>query len=407
MGGAFEKQRLVISSDERGIFDFGLASKGLFRKIEYYSGKLKDESPEEFPNWGLSYNSPSGVVDPNLVFKDRFDQFWYTSVKNGKKYLMERRQEGSTAMMIMNPKARWLEDPNGILYTDPIKFDDFSLGFATTNKKSYLIYKRDGGKARMVDLYVGIGGLVETTYESMLARAMHLLLAARYFEMAGIRTRISATRMYDGDGGMVAYTFPIKKYGEDLNFDWIAMNVADPRFFRWNLWKYVKAMLQENEGIKSARGWGTTIYYGLDMSQTSARYKNWYFQEAEAGRQPPLKVDRNLMLFGGLKKPSGSIEEQSEEIIEEFFRIIDIVDIQYNKTDKVADRIYKRMVEEKGQSVPIFKKYVQKILREAYEYPEKGQYATEQSRQNEMEKVFDAKIDALNKYLEYKSTISL
>ena len=61
MGGAFKKAKLKITDDTRGIFDFGLASQGLFRAIEYYSKELQAESPDEFPE------TKSGIVPDKFV----------------------------------------------------------------------------------------------------------------------------------------------------------------------------------------------------------------------------------------------------------------------------------------------------------------------------------------------------
>ena len=63
LGGNEEKSRLETTSRPIGVFDFGLASKGLYRVQEYFSQKLKEEKPNRFEEFEL----PSGVVPPNLV----------------------------------------------------------------------------------------------------------------------------------------------------------------------------------------------------------------------------------------------------------------------------------------------------------------------------------------------------
>ena len=40
MGGAFKKQKLLITDDKRGIFSFSIASKGLYRGVEYFSEQI-------------------------------------------------------------------------------------------------------------------------------------------------------------------------------------------------------------------------------------------------------------------------------------------------------------------------------------------------------------------------------
>jgi hypothetical protein len=54
LGGNEEKSRLETTSRPIGVFDFGLASKGLYRVQEYFSKKLQDERPKRFEEFGLA-----------------------------------------------------------------------------------------------------------------------------------------------------------------------------------------------------------------------------------------------------------------------------------------------------------------------------------------------------------------
>jgi hypothetical protein len=396
MGGAFKKQRLIITDDSRGIFDFGLASLGLYREVEYFSEELKNESPLEF------MNEISGIVPPILTQQNQLDQFIYFSQALNKTFVLERRQKGTTEMLSLNPTAELVKDETGLIFTEPATFGDFALTFSTKNKKSYLMFEKKGGKAKMVDLYVGIGGLQGLTYEGMLARAMPLLLAARYFESVGIRTRINATRMYErseGNGSVVCFTYPIKDYGQDVDFNWIAINTADPRWFRWNLWRYTSALLKKEFDADNP-GNGSTVYSGDLLYETFNRYKNWYFKRIEKGEEEPIRINKNLMIIGGLPSPRNSLTGQKTEIIDEFHRILDVVDFQFNKPEKCAERIYKRMVIDERKSKETFKSYVQKTLATAYSYPTRGQDATPSEEQDKLDEDYDKAIEGLNNYLQ-------
>jgi hypothetical protein len=380
MGGAFNKSRLIITDDKRGIFDFGLASKGLYRAQEYYSKELAEESPDEF-----FPEKPSGVVPWEFIEENQLDQYWFTSKivldKNGKgkRFQMFPQQEGTRALELKIPGAK--------------------LIFRTNIKKSYVTFERQGGKARMVDLYMPQGGLAGLSYEGMLAKALPLMLAARYFEMAGIKTRINNTRMYYDGSKVVCVTFPVKDYGEDLDFNWLAINSADPRFFRWNMWKYTSGLLAKKYGIRQS-GWGSTVYGGSMMTEVGNRYKNWYFEEMRKGLQPELSIDRRLMLFGGLENPGNSIKNQIEDIKQEFFRILDIVDFQFNSPEKAAQRVFVRMVENENKATTTYKRYVQNTMALAYSYPTGGQYATEPEEADVLEQDYDIAIDGMNNFLE-------
>jgi hypothetical protein len=403
MGGAFEKAKMIITADSRGVFDFSLASKGLYRLREYYSEEMKNESPREF------FPELPGIVPLDNVYQDALEQFWYTT-ESGKKYLLTPRQKGTTYMLEINPSAQIIVDDQGLEYTDPISYNDFTLEFATTTKKSYIMFEKKGGKAKFVDLYVGIGGLSELTYEGMLARALPLLLAARFFEQVGIRTRVIATRMYKDGGSFFTVTYPIKDYGQDLDFNWLAINSSDPRWFRWNLWKYVSALSYTDKLLKTpTRGYGSTVYGGDELLEVFNRYKNWYFQEMKEGRLKPLEIDRNLMIAGGLPNPGNddlTSRSGKQKIQNEFYRVLDIVDFQFNKPEKAAARIYKRFQEDsqyanvsKNRLDTDVKEYIIATLRQAYSYPARGEYATEKERQDVLEDEFDKALDGTLNYL--------
>jgi len=78
LGGAFEKDRLEITDDASGIFDFGLASLGLQRLVEFYSAELANEHPRAFEQ----QDAIAGIVPNILVDKNEFDQ--YSVEYNGK-----------------------------------------------------------------------------------------------------------------------------------------------------------------------------------------------------------------------------------------------------------------------------------------------------------------------------------
>lgn len=365
MGGAFEKSRLIITDDKRGIFDFGLASKGLYKPQEYFSEELAKDLPYEFPSMN------SGLVPFDSIYIDKMNQFWYKSFNNGKTYLMTSQQEGTRAVELNVPNAK--------------------LKFKTKTKKAYVMFKKKGGKAKFVDLYIGAGGTQELTYEGMLAKILPTLLVARYLETAGIKTRINTMRIYQGDTpyqkDVFCFSYPIKQFGEDLDFNWIAINNADPRWFRWNMWKYVSALCKEIYN-KDATGFGVTIYGGSILYETFNRFKNWKIAETEKGNFEDLGIDYNLMITGGLSNPKNKISSQQEEIEDEFFRILDVVDYQFNDPKKASTRIYDRLTE-KGYRKDRIKNFITNALQSAYSYPQNGQYATPRKTQDKIDEDFD------------------
>ena len=62
LGGLYANDRLIVTQDKRGMFDFGLASLGLYRPIEFFSSELlKDIKNGVQKNEYL--NLVDGVVD--------------------------------------------------------------------------------------------------------------------------------------------------------------------------------------------------------------------------------------------------------------------------------------------------------------------------------------------------------
>ena len=435
MGGAFKKSRLKITDDNRGIFDFGLASQGLFRAIEYYSKELEIESPDEFEQ------TVAGIVpDKFVITKKIFNttSFYYKS-KSGKEYELTQQQEGTKEMLELNPNALLKKTKTGLLYTEPTTFLDpvtkkkFSLKFKTKNKKSYLMFEKKGGKAKMVEIYFPIHGTV------YLEHILPLLLVAKYLKQAGVMTRINILRMYHERSRLfVMYGYPIKDYGEEIDFNEIALNGVDGRW--WEAVRVMVRSLNDMEEAKKVQSFGNkpnsknmTFYAGQGQSagdhsdyvEVFSRYRNWYMDQIKQSLIPPLRIDKKLILFGGVFGGSGSFEDMKEDIIKEFFRVLDTVDFQFNKAEQTCKRIYKRTVtdklaeyytELKSKSLTVqqiaeemkikkddliydFKTYVRNLLTSTYSYPVGGVYEEPLESAKKLDEEFDEKIQDLNKFL--------
>ena len=171
LGGEQDKSRLETTSRPIGVFDFSLASKGLYRVQEYYSQELATDYPKLFDTFEL----PSGVVPPNLV-----DNITIGGIKNfifnhdGKTYVLDKRQKGTTAI------------------NDGEK--DAKLKFATTTKDVYLKFKRVGGKVKYAEIYSLFYYTSLDGDDEYAIRHLPALMTAEYFESMGIKTRVYMTR---------------------------------------------------------------------------------------------------------------------------------------------------------------------------------------------------------------------
>ena len=418
MGGSFEKSKLIITDRTQGIFDFGLASLGLFEKVEFYSNKLAIDNPLEFFTEGVA-----GIVPAINVIKNELEQYIYTSEESGIEYFLTKQNKGTQAAL-----------------NDGYSLDDIPLkykSFGTRQKKSYLMFKKKGGKVKKVDLYVGVGGLSGMDSTGMLQRALPMFMAAEFFESVGIRTRINSSRMFENTESINILNYAksketsrltpkqnkiincstvvIKDFGEGLDFTRLAVAVADERTFRYNLWKLMPSINAIDFGVGMS-GYGRTVYGGDKMFETGERYKNWYREQIDTGNKEWIKLEKPLMIFGGVPNPQSSWtyngdknESGYKDIVKEFYRILDIVDFTYNKTEKAAERIYNRQVEVDGEIVPYgkdkykYKRYVLDIFGQAFGVAEGGMYPDPKVEVAEKDINYEEKIKELNLFLKEKN----
>jgi hypothetical protein len=78
LGGDFDASKIKFTSLPRGVFNFGLASKGLIRKKEFYDVEAKE------------------VIDEKIVKEEKLNNikiFYY--LKNGVKHFVRKQQKGT------------------------------------------------------------------------------------------------------------------------------------------------------------------------------------------------------------------------------------------------------------------------------------------------------------------------
>ena len=173
LGGETEKTKIIPTDKSTGIFDFSLASIGMYKVPEYYSARLAKDKPNKFAEFEL----PSGVIPPDLVQQTSINgqpSFFYKDLDNGEVYDCVIRQKGETAI------------DQGIVGAQK--------KFATTNKKVYLTYKRNKGRVKYVEIYSlfyysGLSGVTQYA-----VRHIPAMMVADYLESKGVKTRFYMTR---------------------------------------------------------------------------------------------------------------------------------------------------------------------------------------------------------------------
>ena len=303
LGGEQDKSRLETTSRPIGVFDFSLASTGLYRVQEYYSQELAIDYPDLFANFEL----PSGVVPPNLV-----DNITIGGVKSfvyvyeGKTYILDKRQKGTTAM----------EDGK----------KDAKLKFATSTKDVYLKFKRTGGKVKYAEIYSLFYFTSLEGDDEYAIRQLPALMTAQYFESIGIKTRVYMTRFcnpgdavelkrYDTltNAELPMYTELVKatgrsNYGNDYIFapiivkdfgqdlDW-ASSLSVSQYESLNLYKPIVKQMMRMELENTIDPYGFPDQTQERYLEAFARYKKKYQVYVQAGIWKSKEIQEDSQLF--------------------------------------------------------------------------------------------------------------
>jgi len=413
-GGSFKKSRIKLSEDKRFQFSFSLASKGLIRIAEYYNAEIATKYPTLYNSTGLAAEDRTmvaGVVDLNLVLSKPLanNQAYFYVVINGQEYPLRQQQKGTAKMLEINPSAQLKQvEGGGMYYTDPSFYQDFSLIFSSTFKKSYLELPKKGGNAKAVDIYIPYD-MLGYGVDNKITPAIPLLLASQYFQQARIKVRINIMRPITLGGSspspvsIVAIT--VKDFQDPIDWNKIAVLRG--------IESAGKVITEMNAGItafnnnlyggrvQSVGAYAAELLYDDEESlQTEfGRYKNWLRQEVEEGRIKTALVPKPLMLTfstdvllakqfteevaRGVADPNSSITQANIDLTnalikENFFELIDTVDLYYNeKIGEVVTRVKKRFDDEGKTSLEL-KNYFVKLLGKMYRdlEPDTGIYAT-------------------------------
>ena len=315
LGGSFDKDRMIATDLPIGVFSFDLASQGLYRPMEYFSPDLNK------------------IIDPNLVISTRVgdtDEYVFTYEENGEVYILVQQQEGT---------------------------NDGKPIFRTRTKKVNLI--RGGRKsisedsdqdAKYVDLFVPIGGLSYATTEQLIYRALPAILVAYNMQIAGIKCSINGVFQLSDTYGKLNkdaesfyITYGVKTYEENLDFNQICLELGDPRIFRGRDFAYISAAFKKLFNKDVGGGLGTALST-LSLEEQFLRYKNWLVEEAKKGEKKLFNRNKNLMIQVGRTYDNSvdDVVKLKNDAIEEFYRTMDAIDVEFNGVKEATRRIFER-----------------------------------------------------------------
>lgn len=346
LGGAFDKDRMVATDLPIGVFDFSLASKGLYKPMEYFSTELNK------------------LIEPDFVrkFSSDPDVFVFTTKIDGqpKTYILNAQQEGTQAVKLKN---EYIEDTvkTGISREEANLlakrlFPNAKLIFRTTTKKVNLIRRSKTlknnavGNEKYVDLFLRIGGNWTETPRSLLYRTLPSLLVAFFLDKAGIKTRILGldctqdswvTDRNFRDMNRYCNSYVIKEYEDPFDFNEISILSADSRTFRWKIFRGLGVQFAEQFNQDIGSGFGYPIDGGVYLAMFE-RYKSFYIQDQKT-KTGVKNQNSRLMFTTELKVDKDDTDvEIMEQVTEEFFRLIDAIDIEFNGSKTALPRIKTR-----------------------------------------------------------------
>jgi hypothetical protein len=431
LGGLFANDRIIVSEDTRGVFDFGLASLGLYRPIEFYSKNLYDDiSSGKVKNPNGLLDLEVGIVNPDMVKKKvagSITSFVFNYL--GKNYDCERRQKGATKVFNKFSNECFLKQNNdGIIITYYISDKDkvyngngtSKLKYASSNKKSYLIYNKKDDSVKNVDIFMPVNFVLRDVEKAVALLPAYLISSS--LEGFGIQTRISAVRLGADKSTQITVSIPVKNYDESSKesfnriYALLGLGSTANDFFGFH------KIITENEGIQADPTEDTSTGFTnfpyteqVYMDEMMQRYKNWM----ELNKDKPFfnsKVTNPNFQFAIASQDlsiSGDLDykvilDNLHRVFFQFYYYMDYLSIEMISMRDFIKSIYKRFTEDvtfrKLYSLPSDKKDIMDIIRsyaitilvQKYRIVSGGSYYDTPEQIKTKEDTFKQKIISLN-----------
>lgn len=427
LGGSFKKDRLKITDDSRGIFDFSLASQGLFRPIEFFSEEYANKHTESKEDEFAYLDLGKGIIPNDRVLKDN-SKFgvvvFYFVADNGTRYQCIRRQKGATAVFEKFSNICMLKtNEQGIevtyLKSNPDKVFNgegkIRLKYASTTKKAYLMFDRKAESTKFVDIFIPVNFLGSSNGNRMF-NALGPLLTASALEEFGIKVRISAMRLgVVGSGAREFFqsiSVPVKDYATPVSESFnTVLNLLGKESFAETFFAGLK-ILEENKGEQLGPSGRPLIsgqnfssldpYYYLKDANINLfmRYKNWIKENEGKPFVNTKVVNSNFQIFTHqaiqysepfyekrIPLNAKTLAENLPYTMYQFYWYMDFLSIEFNDIkDYVAmlikrweeDEVFRRLfVPPKGRDEIklVLRQYITNILLYKYYSSKDGAYA--------------------------------
>ena len=430
IGGLYKNDKIIITEDKRGVFDFGLASLGLFRPVEYFSEELKKdiengdiENPYSFQKY------PDGLVNPNdIEFENFGEKKLYSFIFNKKSYPCQRRQKGTTSVFNEFYKECYLDtNKDGLTITFDKKNNKvfngrgkIRLKYASSNKKSYLIYQKKEESVKYVDIFMPVNFL-RTPNDGRVVALITPLIIAGALEEFGVSVRISAMRIGSDSNITTSISIPVKDYFESVSDSFNrAFNLLGQDDVAGSFFAFFKTYFQANSVQTKKQDEGGAFdnvkYYKQDyMNEMMQRYKNWASENSGASFINTKVTNPNFQ-FAVKTKSTGDEDKTTykfilknlHNIFYQFYYYMDFLALEMIPMQDFVKQIYNRFNDDESFNslfaVPkttkmrkkLIRSYVLKMLVEKYSYVTGGEYEDTPEQRNTKEETFRNKITNLD-----------
>lgn len=382
LAGSFKKEKIITTKDERGIFDFSLASQGLYRPIEYYSEDFALSGSEDFANRKIS----KGIIPPEKIIKktNAFGSYYTYTDDNKKEYICERRQSGTTNVFdFFSGKCILKKNDQGIIL--PYFMDNQTkvfngqgknrLKYASQTRKVYLLFEKNPTSTKYVDFFIPVNYLSASGDGCRIANALVPILVCLSLEEFNIKTRISAIRCGIDREVYTIISLPLKKYEERTidKMDFI-LNFLGKSSSAGSIFAFFKVLNQNMGQVQpdgqTATSNNTQSYFNnvnyenrLGMLDLFSRYKNWIEVNRDADFAESKVIDKNFQVFSfqadsqnsnlpffpsNMGTDAASFVQNMPYIIYEYFFYIDYLSLQYLPMPQFLVILTKRFQEDEN-----------------------------------------------------------
>lgn len=431
LGGLYKNDRLKITQDDRGVFDFGLASLGLYRPIEFYSSELKNDIENDIIENTFKQLS-NGLINPDDVRKIN-NQFIFKT--NKKDYICEKRQKGATDVFnAFFDVCELKPNKDNLILTYLIGTDkvfngkgNIRLKYASSNKKSYLMFEKKDDNVKYVDIFMPLNQLPSVSDSVRVLSFIPAFLIAGSLEKYGIKVRISAMRLGSDEGVHTTVSVPVKDYNESTkeSFDRSFAILTSYDLVR-ELFAFLKILVSNDGTQASPTGsifsfFSKVAYWDRKyINMMMQRYKNW----AKENKDKPFinsKVNNPNFQFAlnsdnddnirGKKVTQQDLIGQIHTIFFKYYYYMDFLALEMIPMLEFVKSVYTRFVNDKQFNslfeIPTDKEdlketlrsYIVSMLVEKYEVVQGGKYADKSEQIEEKENKFQSKIDSLDEAL--------